>query len=191
MTDFLDTFGPTLEEMEAGDQAARQKLARSDKRICVCGHSARWHDTQLHPSSVREARTEETHPYIKSCTPLKQRCDCREFQHVMNAPDVRLFTYQTAGPADQHALSRGVKRTLEKRGAEGLAWVEGVKCILCPGVSSERLYPIAYIAPGDGTRYVEATYSTPINLLVCGAHRQAIRDNPIQDVINASGAVQS
>jgi len=158
------TTGPfafSMEEAKRQNELAQITRDRSkkDPRICKCGHGAKAHtsesDSEAHAALRASGRF--------ACNPARLRCPCKKFEPVMTTGDVRKFIAKTEGPAELHALARGVLSCWEK----GIAveWIPGTLCDGCQG-QGLLLYPIA-IGPG-GT---ESYKPTAINVLLCATCR--------------------
>ena len=148
------SFAFTAEEAIAVLEAAKT-MARSDRRVCKCGHAARFHISESTSQDMRDLAALGHN----RCAPGRQVCPCAKFEAVMVVGDVRRFMARTDGPGAKHALAKGAMTTWKIGGKAD--WIEGVACDLC-GAEAVHLTPIAYTE-----RYEEATYPTAHNKLVC------------------------
>lgn len=146
-----------------GDASAN---ARSDRRVCKCGHAARFHASE----STRADMQELAKLGHNRCTPGRQLCPCDNFAPVMIVADVRRFMARTDGPGAQHALAKGAITTWNK--GDKAVWMDHVECDGCHR-NDVHLTPVAYT-----DRYTEATYPTKHNMLVCADCRQRIAEQP-------------
>ena len=100
---------------------------RKTKDICICGHPESRH------------YFDET---VSLCKPTVMECPCARFKAVIRAEDTRLFQYKTQGPGTEHALTKGLIRSAQKK--KTVEWVEDVyKCALCGVLEDIQIYPIA------------------------------------------------
>lgn len=148
------SFSFTVEEAAAELETVKV-LGRSDRRVCKCGHAARFHISESTSKEMQELAALGHN----RCAPGRQVCPCTTFEAVMVASDVRRFMARTDGPGAKHALAKGAMTTWKAGGTAD--WIPGVACDSC-GAQGVHLTPIAYTP-----HFVEAAYPTAHNKLMC------------------------
>jgi hypothetical protein len=140
---FLDF---TIEDLKTADEKIR-KSGRSDrdKRICVCGHSVKVH--------------ESFDGGFVACTPSRIDCRCKEIRPVIKVEDVRLFIRKTMGPGPEHALSRGMLASIER--GHVIEWIAPRQCDRCG--KEGPISPTAITKSGT----VVYDQDTGLNALLC------------------------
>ena len=147
--DIFEKMGITQDEAVQADKELLEK-PRSDKRICLCGHSVSRHDTTL------------DRPV---CTVGKMYCPCKRIQPVLTVEDTRPFIRKTEGASILHALTRGIASAAD-RGQEMEFIPEAWVCHKCEQ-SDVRLSPVPVSANG-----VPQTEATGYDALLCDECRK-------------------
>ena len=110
--DFLDVSED--EAKEAFEQVER--YGNRDGRICICGHSMKFHAFISHRG-------------VHKCNAQKQSCPCRTPRAVLESSNTRVFIRKTHGAGGLHALTQGIIAA-QKLGAE-IEWLIEQKCDKC------------------------------------------------------------
>lgn len=155
----LAGFGVTREELlEAAKPGSGYQGVR-DGRICACGHPMTRH-------AEMEGRPGET---IRTCTPTRMACPCKQPKAVVEAADTRPFLRKTRGHGLQHALMAGIA-ALEEKGKDW-RWLDGwPKCELAGWPAAEcdagaGVQPYSFNARGLARPEPEA-----FTMMLCRAH---------------------
>lgn len=139
----LAMLGITAEEVEAADEALREKGPR-DRRICACGHGIARHMDDY--GSVY-------------CKPSRMECPCKKVRPVLETNDTRAFLRRTDGMGVQHALTRGIVAAM-KRG-RSVKWLVELKCDRC-GQSADKVIPAPVTQRG-----IAVDHATGFDALLC------------------------
>lgn len=135
--------------------------------ICVCGHTANSH-TENVPAGYSKAHDHAKATRKHICTPSRHKCPCREYKEVLTADKVNKFRRTTTGPAEEHALIRGLVHAMDD-GVE-IRWAPGLACVKCHTPKTEvALAPVAY-----DLFWFEAKHPTDMNVMICKNCRDTI-----------------
>jgi hypothetical protein len=110
------------EFLDISEDEATQALEKVDKygnrdgRICICGHSLKFH-------SFLESRG------VHVCNALKQACPCKNPRVVVESSNTRVFMRKTHGGGALHALTQGIVKA-SQAGAT-VEWVVDQRCDRC------------------------------------------------------------
>jgi hypothetical protein len=127
----------------------RSSRRRTNRQICICGHSLNFH-TEVGDRTV--------------CSPGRMTCRCVNVRAVLEVDDIRLFLRNTAGVGAEHALGQGLSACVA-RGVT-FSWIESPPlCDMCTQPMFEGVYPVA-VNPHTGTL---TDISTGIDKLVCAS----------------------
>jgi hypothetical protein len=133
------------------EDALRKKKTRE---VCVCGHSLNFH-------TVVEGAG------VTTCNPAKMLCKCSEVRAVVKADNLRLFMYVTSGVGAEHALGKGLVKSVAK--GAGFQWINAGGeltaepcCDICRGVTAEPLPVAVDVVTGRPT-----TGTSSVNKIVC------------------------
>lgn len=149
-------MGMTDADVEAHEKELEESgLARfrgRDRRICSCGHRVSGHSN--------------TYGHVV-CSTTRVSCPCNQVIPVLEAEDVRLFSFRTLGGGPLHALGRGIIAS-HKRG-KYVRWVEK-HCFSCKE-ESETLIPVPV-----SDRMVPLDKPSKLNGLFCPDCRLKLED---------------
>lgn len=155
-------------------EMAEAALIRSQRRrrnggICVCGHSATAHTefVERGQSSVHDAAKIAG---VNTCAPSKHVCPCEKYQEVLQTKDARRFRFSTTGPAEDHALMKGVISAFNQD--IDVWWDNDAECVKCKtGILTigAKLAPVAYTKD-----WYESHTATDLNVLICEDCRDEI-----------------
>lgn len=115
-------MGSAYKFLDISEEEAKEALEKVDKygnrdgRICICGHSLKFH-------SFLESRG------VHVCNALKQACPCKAPRVVVESSNTRVFMRRTHGGGGLHALTQGIVKATEV-GAT-VEWVIEMKCDRC------------------------------------------------------------
>ena len=130
-------------------EVPRSSRRRSNRQICICGHSLNFH-TEVGDRTV--------------CSPGRMTCRCVKVRAVLKADDIRLFLRNTAGVGGDHALGQGLVACVARK--VGFSWIESPPlCDMCTRVMVDGVYPVA-INPHTGGL---SDISTGMDKLVCAS----------------------
>lgn len=148
-------------------EMAEAALIKSQRRrrnggVCVCGHPATSHTefVERGQSSVHDAARAVGK---NTCAPSKHVCPCEKYQEVLQTKDARRFRFSTTGPAEDHALMKGVISAFSSD--VEIWWDNDAECIKCKtGILTigAQLAPIAY-----DKQWFESHHATDLNVLIC------------------------
>lgn len=175
MTSVFDRLTFTPEEVEAAIEAGKKKRAKSDPRICACGHNARSHTSESINNSNHKWNRDNG---MFECTPGQQKCPCQKFTEVMTATDPRKFVFKTDGPGASHALSKGVQASSKIPGVR-VQWSETTTCdgICKRSVSEVHVTPVAL-----RDDLFESDEPTSRNVLLCDDCRMATYNTAVKNL---------
>ena len=105
--------------------ASRGKKVKS-RNVCACGHSMNYH---------KELGGRQ------KCTPAKTHCRCANPRAVLEAENLRLFTYSTDGYGKGHALGKGMLASRAHGAA--VTWLESEPCCDGCGSVTPELSPVS------------------------------------------------
>ena len=132
--DFLD-----LSEDEANEAFEQvEKYGNRDGRICICGHTMKFHAFISHRG-------------VYKCNAQKQTCPCRNPRAVLESSNTRVFIRKTHGAGGLHALTQGITAAL-KVGAT-VEWLIDQQCDKCGKETAVAPAPVTQ----DGRVASEAT----------------------------------
>ena len=165
-TEALRGLGVTMEELEA--VAVARKVSHRNGGVCVCGHAAKSH-TEFADEGAAQGKHDAWRAAGQSrCIPSLAPCECRGYNQVLTAQDLRKFRHTTKGAANAHALMQGVFASVQA--GKELYWDPAVACAFCKADrDSASLVPVAYAG------FTEAHESTQNNVMVCETCRDSMR----------------
>lgn len=133
------------------EDSLRKKRTRD---VCVCGHSGNFHTV------VPEVG-------ITSCHPAKMTCKCTELRPIVRADNLRLFMYTTSGVGAEHALGKGLIKSIAQ--GAGFQWIGvdgGLSSVpLCDICQEETIEPLPVAV--DTVTGRPSAGSTAVNKVVC------------------------
>jgi hypothetical protein len=143
-----------VEELEKElEESGLVRFRGRDRRICVCGHRVSGHSN--------------AYGHVV-CSTTRVSCPCTQVIPVLEAEDVRLFSFKTVGGGPLHALGRGILAS-DKKG-KLVKWVDK-KCFSCKE-ESETLIPVPV-----SERMVPVDKPSKLNGLFCKRCRLTLEEN--------------
>ena len=143
--DALAMMGISVDEVDESDSDLIEKKKHGvDRQVCACGHPMARH-TVVHG--------------VVLCKPARMECPCKRARPVLECQDTRLFIRKTEGAGSAHALTRGIRVSIEKN--KSVAWIVELVCDRC-GVAHSNVVPVPVTQTGHAS-----SYPTGYDALLC------------------------
>lgn len=143
--DALAMMGITADDVDEADAELLEKKKHGvDRQICACGHALARHTVVSG---------------VVFCKPARMECPCKRQRPVLEAEDTRMFIRKTDGAGSAHALTRGIRASIEKE--KSVAWTVDLVCDRC-GVESNSIVPVPVTQNGHAS-----LYATGYDALLC------------------------